>query len=141
MIISNIKKIFLFHTTLLSLIVGWAGAALFYYVLPQHSFAGYPLIPVYFFLFGLLEISIFDVCRKNAPQKLLMLYMGMKSMKMLISVIFLAVYCLAVREEAIVFLMTFVVYYIIYLIYETWFFFTYEVMKKQNKKNDNETNA
>lgn len=134
MSISITKRNFLFQTTLLSLIAGWAGAAIFHYLLPEHYFGGYPFIPVYFFLFGVFEISMFDACRKYAPQKLLLLYMAVKVMKMLLSVMFLVVYCLAVREEARLFMLTFIIFYIVYLIYETWFFFTYEVAKKQNQK-------
>ena len=77
---------------------------------------------------------MFDACRKYVPQKLLLLYMAVKVMKMLLSVMFLVVYCLAVREEARLFMLTFIIYYIVYLIYETWFFFTYEVAKKQKQK-------
>ena len=140
MSISLTKRNFLYQITLLTLIAGWVGAGILHYLLPGHYFGGYPFIPVYFFLFGLFEISMFDACRKHAPQKMLLLYMAMKVMKMF-SVILLVVYCFAVREEAKLFLLTFILYYIVYLIYETWFFFTYEVGKKQKKEKKNETNA
>ena len=113
MSISLTKRNFLYQITLLTLIAGWVGAGILHYLLPGHYFGGYPFIPVYFFLFGLFEISMFDACRKHAP----------------------------VREEAKLFLLTFILYYIVYLIYETWFFFTYEVGKKQKKEKKNETNA
>ena len=138
MSISLTKRNFLYQITLLTLIAGWVGAGILHYLLPGHYFGGYPFIPVYFFLFGFFEISMFDACRKHAPQKMLLLYMAMK---MLLSVILLVVYCFAVREEAKLFLLTFILYYIVYLIYETWFFFTYEVGKKQKKEKKNETNA
>lgn len=141
MSISLTKRNFLYQLTILSLIMGWGGAAILHYSLPGHYFGGYPFIPVYFFLFGIFEISMFDACRKHTPQKMLLLYMAMKMMKMLLSIMLLVVYCLAVQEEAKVFLLTFIIYYIIYLIYETWFFFTYEVEKKQKKRKKNETNA
>lgn len=128
------KRNFVCQLSLLTLVAGWAGAGILHCWLPGHYFGGYPFIPVYFFLFGLFGISMFDACRKYAPQKMLLLYMAMKVLKMLLSVILLVVYCLAVREEARAFLLTFVLYYMVYLIYETWFFFTYEVGKKQKKE-------
>ena len=64
MSISLTKRNFLYQITLLSLIAGWTGAGIFHYALPGHYFGGYPFIPVYFFLFGLFEISMFDACRK-----------------------------------------------------------------------------
>ena len=47
------------------------------------------------------------------------------------------IYCLAVREEAKAFLLTFISFYLLYLIYETWFFFSFEVNLKRKKKNKN----
>ena len=82
MSISLTKRNFLYQITLLTLIAGWVGAGILHYLLPGHYFGGYPFIPVYFFLFGLFEISMFDACRKHAPQKMLLLYMAMKVMKM-----------------------------------------------------------
>ena len=68
MSISLTKRNFLYQITLLTLIAGWVGAGILHYLLPGHYFGGYPFIPVYFFLFGLFEISMFDACRKHAPQ-------------------------------------------------------------------------
>ena len=53
------------------------------------------------------------------------------------------VYCVAVREEAKEFLLTFIVNYLIYLIYDSWFFFTFEANRKLKKKKrkENETIA
>ena len=67
----------------------------------------------------------------------------MKMIKMILSLILLLIYCLAVREEAKAFLLTFISFYLLYLIYETWFFFSFEVnlKRKKNNKNKNETVA
>ena len=61
----------------------------------------------------------------------------MKMIKMILSLILLLIYCLAVREEAKAFLLTFISFYLLYLIYETWFFFSFEVNLKRKKKNKN----
>ena len=47
------------------------------------------------------------------------------------------IYCLAVREEAKAFLLSFISFYLLYLIYESWFFFSFEVNLKRKKKNKN----
>ena len=80
---------------------------------------------------------MFDTCRQHAPQKLSLLYLAMKMIKMILSLILLLIYCLAVREEAKAFLLTFISFYLLYLIYETWFFFSFEVNLKRKKKNKN----
>lgn len=62
---------------------------------------------------------------------------GNKMVKMILSIILVLIYCLAVREEAKAFLLTFISFYLLYLIYETWFFFSFEVNLKRKKKNKN----
>lgn len=52
--------------------------------------------------------------------------------------IVMLVYCVAVREEARAFLLTFIANYLIYLIYDSWFFFTFEANRKLKKKSNNE---
>ena len=138
--ITKTKRNFIGLHTLFAIISAGLGAVILHIALPGHYFGGYPFIPVYFYLFGLFSIYMFDACRLHAPQKMLLLYLAIK---MVISIILVLIYCIAVREEAKAFLLTFISFYLIYLIFETWFFFSFEVnqkRKKQNKKK-NETVA
>lgn len=135
--ISKTKRNFIGLHTLFGVLSAALGAVILHVALPGHYFGGYPFIPVYFYLFGLFSIYMFDACRRHAPQKLLLLYLAMKMIKMILSMLLLMVYCLAVREEAKAFLLTFVSFYLIYLIFETWFFFSFEMNRKLKKKNIN----
>lgn len=137
--ISKTKRNFIGLHTLFGVLSAALGVVILHVSLPGHYFGGYPFIPVYFYLFGLFSIYMFDACRRHAPQKLLLLYLAMKMIKMILSMLLLMVYCLAVREEAKAFLLTFVSFYLIYLIFETWFFFSFEMNRKLKKKNKNET--
>ncbi len=65
-------------------------------------------------------------------------YLLMRAMRRLVSTTVMLVYCVAVREEARAFLLTFIANYLLYLIYDSWFFFTFEANKKQKKKSNNE---
>ncbi len=132
--ISITKRNFLGLLVLFTLVGGGAGALMLNYLFPGHYFGGYPFIPAYFFLFGIFSIYMFDACRWHAPQRLLLVYMAIKVLKFLLSAIFMLVYCVAVRADVKEFLLTFVVFYLIYLIYETWFFFTFEWNRKNKKK-------
>lgn len=136
--ISKTKRNFIGLHTLFGVLSAALGVVILHVALPGHYFGGYPFIPVYFYLFGLFSIYMFDACRRHAPQKLLLLYLAMKMIKMILSMLLLMVYCLAVREEAKAFLLTFVSFYLIYLIFETWFFFSFEMNRKLKKKNKNE---
>ncbi len=139
--ISKTKKNFIGFLTLYTFLSGVGGFIILNQMLPEHYFGGYPFIPIYFYLFGLFAIYMFDACRRYAPQKMLLLYLAIKVMKMILSVLFLIVYCVAVREEAKLFLLSFIVFYLLYLIYETWFFFSFEMNQKLKKKKRNEIRA
>ena len=135
--ISKTKRNFIGLNTLFAILSAGVGAVILHVALPGHYFGGYPFIPTYFYLFGLFSIYMFDTCRQHAPQKMSLLYLAMKMIKMILSLILLLIYCLAVREEAKAFLLTFISFYLLYLIYETWFFFSFEVNLKRKKKNKN----
>lgn len=122
MSISLTKRNIIYHLALLSLIIGLAGVGILHYALPEHHLGAYPFIPVYFFLFGVFEVYMYDACRKHAPRRILLFYLAMKMMKLLFSILFLAVYCMVINEENKLFLLVFGIYYIIYLVYETWLF-------------------
>ena len=126
--ISKTKRNFIWWHTLFAVISGALGAV---------------IIPIYFYFFGLFSIYAFDACRRHAPQRMLLLYLATKMIKMILSLILVLIYCLAVREEARAFLLTFILFYLIYLVFETWFFFSFELNQKRKKKNKkkNETVA
>ena len=135
MSISRTKRKYLLYLTLLTLMLGGVGGFTYFSLIPEHYFGGYPLIPVYFYLFGVFNIYMFDACRKYAPDKMLLLYLAMKVLKMILSIIVLVVYCIVVHEEARAFLLTFIANYLLYLMFETSFFARYELNKKRLKKN------
>lgn len=134
--ISITKKYYLWQITLLTLFLGGVVGYVYFHYFPHHYFGGYPLIPLFFWVFGIFEINMFEICRKHSPQRLLQIYMLLRVMRMLLSIILMAVYCVAVHEEAKAFLLTFIVNYLFYLIYDSWFFFTYEKNRKLKKKNE-----
>ncbi len=135
--ISKTKRNFIGLNGLFTVLTGGLGAIILHIFLPGHYFEGYPFIPIYFFTFGLFSIYMFDACRRHAPQKMVLLYLAIKMIKLMLSLVLLLIYCFAVREEARAFLLTFMSFYLLYLIYETWFFFSFEVNLKRKKKNKN----
>lgn len=135
------KRNYLFYTALLTILVGGVGGWAYYSVFPHHYFSGYPLIPVFFYIFGVFMVSMIENCRKRMPKRMLQIYLLMRVMRMLVSMTVMLVYCIAVREEAKDFLLTFIANYLIYLIFDSWFYFNFEVNRKLKKKKENETIA
>ena len=133
---SKTKRNFLWQSTLLIVLVGVGGAGLLFSFCPQHYFRGYPLIPVYFWLGGILQINIVERCRRRMPEHVLQVYLLLRVLRMVVSVFLALIYCILVREEAKAFLLTFIANYLIYLSYDTWFFFTAEGNRDIRKKKD-----
>ena len=128
------KRNYLWQVALLTVLVGGIGGWVYYSVFPHHYFGGYPLIPAFFLVFGVFMINMVESCRYRMPGRMLQIYLLMRVMRMLASIIVMLVYCVAVREEAKEFLLTFIANYLIYLTYDSWFFFTFEMNRKLKKK-------
>ena len=92
--ISKTKRNFIGLNTLFAILSAGVGAVILHVALPGHYFGGYPFIPTYFYLFGLFSIYMFDACRQHAPQKMLLLYLAIKMVKMILSIILVLIYCL-----------------------------------------------
>lgn len=133
MSISQTKKLFITWYTLLMLVTGWTiGPAIALWI-PEHYFEWYPFIPVFFYIFGWFTIYMFEACRRYAPKKIQLVYLGTKSIKMLFSIMVLLIYAIKAEEKKVEFFLTFFVFYIISLVFESWFFFRFEREQKGNK--------
>ncbi len=66
------------------------------------------------FHFGLLKSSL------GRPQVFVRYYMGATTFKLFIHVIVILVYCLFNRNDAVRFIITFLVLYILYTVFEVW---------------------
>ena len=128
------KRNYLWQVALLTVLVGGIGGWVYYSVFPHHYFGGYPLIPAFFLVFGVFMINMVESCRYRMPGRMLQIYLLMRVMRMLASIIVMLVYCVAVREEAKEFLLTFIANYLIYLTYDSWFFFTFEMNRSEERR-------
>lgn len=130
---SKTKRSYVLLTVLLFIIVGMVGGWIYSQAFPQNYFNGYPAIPVYFLMMGIASINILERGRGKSPVRMLQIYMLVRVVRMIVSLLFMVVYCLAVREEALTFMLTFIVYYLIYIIYDSWFFYKLEGNQKKEK--------
>lgn len=106
--------------TVLCLIMGFL---VLYFLFPQYYFKLYPLVPIYFFLISLAEIRIIAGSQKKGLVFIMNKYMQLKAIKLFASLILLILYCFIVAEQTFVFLITFLLYYLIYLIVEAVVFY------------------
>lgn len=135
------KLTYLLYLTAFTFVVGVVGALLLLYGWPGTYFSAYPFIPVYFYIFGFILIYTFERIKKNIQNKTLMLYVSIRMMKLFISIIVLTIYGLVLHSQVKEFMFTFVVFYLLFLVFDTCFFFKFEVseikrLQEQNKKNE-----
>jgi uncharacterized membrane protein YqjE len=62
-----------------------------------------------------------------------LVYLGTKAIKMFLSLIILLIYAVKVEEKKVEFFITFLVFYLISLVFESWFFYRYEQGNKKEK--------
>ena len=134
MSVSLTKKLFLTWYTFLILVSGWTIGGAMNLWMPHRYFEWYPFIPVFFYIFGWFTIYMFEACRRYASQKLQLVYLGTKGIKMFFSLIILLIYAVKVGEKKVEFFLTFLGFYMISLVFESWFFFHYERRQKQIDK-------
>jgi hypothetical protein len=74
---------------------------------------GYFILLTIVFHYGLLSSS------KGKPQAFIRYYMGATTFKLFIHIIVILVYCLLNRDRAVPFIVTFLIYYLLYTGFET----------------------
>jgi hypothetical protein len=82
----------------------------------EQNFALLPAIPVFFIAFGIIAIKLV-YSRKDASVAALM---AIKMVKILISLMFILAYVFLVKTNAVSFLVSYLIYFLAFLIFETW---------------------
>ena len=129
---------FILILTAVILITGFGLKYLITEALPQYSFSAFTSIPVFFFLLGLGLIYTLTGINNTDGKKLVNKYMLMRVIKVLSSLAFLLIYWLINKREIKNFAVAFIVFYMIFLIFETWVYLQVEKKMKKNVeiKND-----
>jgi hypothetical protein len=123
--------------TLVIVICGW----MVYELSPGHYFKAFPLIPLFFYVFGVATIYVFDVVRRYKPNRIFHVYLGVKVVKMLLAILILGLYIIGIGRQKVEFGLTLMGCYMMHMVYETIYFCSFEMgLKKrlQEKKRKNE---
>ena len=132
----NLKKRLNIILTVVMLIGGYGGWWLLKKVLPDFYFNWYPVIPGFFYIMGLVFISIITRDFKENQRKLVNLYMIIKLCKVAASIIFGSMYLIFVKIQLRNFSIVFIGFYLLYLGIETYFFYLTEENIKKKHVND-----
>jgi L-asparagine transporter-like permease len=129
---------FILILTAVILITGFGLKYLTEDVMPQFKVSAFTLIPVFFYIIGLALIYVLTGINPAESKKLVNKYMLLRVIKVLTSLVFLLIFWLINKAEIKNFALLFIVFYMIYLIFETWMYLQVEKMMKKNGgvKND-----
>jgi hypothetical protein len=104
--------------------------------LPTHYFRWYPVIPGFFYIMGLVFVTVITRDYKENQRKLVNLYMIIKLCKVTSALLFVGIYYLAERVHMRDFIVVFMGFYLIYLGVETYFFYLTEENIKNKLTNE-----
>ena len=117
------------------LIAGAGIGALLYYVFPQFYPNWYFGIMFFFLILEVILMNfVVSKSGKVSSKKMVNIYMLSKVVKMILSLIFVAIYALAVKVNITSFVLVFIIFYVLYLFIET---FLYSKLERQLKEKNN----
>ncbi len=127
----RLRGYFVLLFTAVMLVSGWGGWWILTSMLTDSYFTWYPIIPVFYYVMGMLTIFDLTKSTQSTERQLVNKYMLMKIYKIAAAIVIFAVYYFAVNVKLMQFTSVFVSYYIIYLFIETYFLYMTEKTKKR----------
>lgn len=97
---------------------------------PEILIDSYFVIPVFFYLLGLIFIYVFNHTSLENPQKVVNVYMLLRMIKIFISAAIIFIYWIVDKEGIRSFAIVFVVFYVINMIWETYIYMRMEMYFK-----------
>jgi hypothetical protein len=122
--------------TVVFLAVGFGVWWLLKSVLPLSYFMWYPIIPGFFYIMGLVFVTVITRDYKENQRKMVNLYMIIKFCKVTASILMVGIYYLVERIQMRDFIVVFMGFYLLYLGIETYFFYLTEENIKNRHVNE-----
>lgn len=134
----KLTKYFIIVHTVMQLITGFGLWFLLKEFFPEILIKSYFIVPLFFYLLGLIFIYLFNRTSLENPQKVVNVYMLLRMIKIFVSAVIIFIYWLVDKPELRHFVIIFVIFYVINLIWETYIYMRMELYFKykgdQNKK-------
>lgn len=131
----KLRRKFIFILTLFILVVGFGSWLVLIHFFPQLAFYDYPLIPLFFYVVGIISIYILTGLKTDKSSKLLNTFMLLRGIKMFLAIVLATTYWLLDRQEIRSFAIMLVVFYLCYLFLETYFYVKIEIWKRKNRQS------
>ena len=128
----KLRRKFIFLLTLFVVVIGFGSWLVLIHFFPQLAFFDYPLIPLFFFIVGVVSIYILTGLKIDRPNKLLNTFMLIRGIKMFLALVLTTIYWLVDRAEIKSFAIMMVVFYLCYLFLETYIYIKLETWNRKN---------
>ena len=125
------KKKFIRNLTILTLGISACTILIFQLFFPDQYFVCYPFIPLFFYLFGWCFINMFLYVYQHDESKVMPLLLLCRGLKFFLSLVAVIICGYIARMYLLSFGLVMASYYLIYLIFETCFFFQVEMELKK----------
>ena len=120
--------------TLLMFVSAWGFWWLQTALMPAGVIEAYPFIPLVFYFSGIVLVQTLYRLDKTNPRKLVNVYMLLKLLKMVIAGIMVLIYLLVLHTPLKPFIIVFAAFYMLYLLFETFVFYSFEKQLKKERK-------
>ena len=118
------------------IVIGVVGWLVVHHIFPQMKFNGYAIIPIFFYLMGVIFIWQFKVAPFHNSARIVNLYMLLKMIKTFASFIVIAIYWLIHTSYIKNFAIVFAIYYLISIMWETHIYLRMEkYIKNETEQN------
>lgn len=126
------------YTIAFGMIISACIGAGLYFLYPAFDWNWFAGIVLFFLILEPMMMSLVENgSRKKDKKQMVNIYMLTKVIKILVSLIFIAIYVLAIKENVKIFVTVFILFYILYLIVETLLFLNLEKhLKEKNNSSD-----
>ena len=128
----KLRRKFIFLLTLFVVVIGFGSWLILIHFFPQLAFFDYPLVPLFFFIVGVVSIYILTGLKIDRPNKLLNTFMLIRGIKMFLALVITTIYWLLDRAEIKSFAIMMVVFYLCYLFLETYIYIKLETWNRKN---------
>ena len=130
-----VRHFIIVHTVML-FVVGFGVWFVLERFFPDMLIDSYFVIPAFFYVAGLVLIVVLRRMPKNQPRQMVNLYMLLRVIKMLAALGIVAIYWFFDRAQIRSFATIFAVFYLIYLIIETYIYSKMEIFLKMKEKEN-----
>lgn len=128
----KLRRKFILLLTLFVVVIGFGSWLVLIHFFPQLAFFDYPLIPLFFFIVGVVSIYILTGLKIDRPNKLLNTFMLIRGIKMFLALVLTTIYWLVDRAEIKSFAIMMIVFYLCYLFLETYIYIKLETWNRKN---------